>query len=115
MALHPTIAEILAGFPAPEPGPLDPAAMRAGEEAHVPPLADRIPVAEVRDDEADGVPVRIYRDGTEQGVVVYVHGGAFFLGSLDTHDHVARSLAVETGMTVVSVGYRRAPEAAFPA
>ena len=49
------------------------------------------------------------------GVVVYLHGGAFFLGSLDTHDHVARSLAKETGMNVVSVGYRRAPEAAFPA
>ncbi|MGC5075497.1 alpha/beta hydrolase [Agrococcus sp. DT81.2] len=115
MALHPKIAEILAGFPAPEPGPLDPAAMRAQEEAQVPPLADRIPVAEVRDDAADGVPVRVYRDGAEPGVLVYVHGGAFFLGSLDTHDHVARSLAVETGMTVVSVGYRRAPEAAFPA
>jgi acetyl esterase len=49
------------------------------------------------------------------GVLVYVHGGAFFLGSLDTHDHVARSLAAATGLRVVSVGYRRAPEAAFPA
>ncbi|WP_306232361.1 alpha/beta hydrolase [Agrococcus beijingensis] len=123
MALHPKIAEILAGFPAPEPGPLDPAAMRAGEESQVPPEASRIPVAEVRDavvpgSDADGVPVRIYRDATDaegSGVIVYVHGGAFFLGSLDTHDHVARSLAVETGLTVVSVGYRRAPEAAFPA
>jgi acetyl esterase len=123
MALHPKIAEILAGFPAPEPGPLDPASMRAGEEAQVPPEASRIPVAEVRDavvpgSDADGVPVRIYRDATDaqrSGVIVYVHGGAFFLGSLGTHDHVARSLAVETGLTVVSVGYRRAPEAPFPA
>lgn len=115
MALHPTIAEILAGFPAPQPGPLDPAAMRDAEESQVPPLADRIPVRDVREADADGVPVRVYRDGAAPGVIVYVHGGAFFLGSLDTHDHVARSLAVETGMTVVSVGYRRAPEAAFPA
>jgi acetyl esterase len=46
---------------------------------------------------------------------VYLHGGAFFLGSLDTHDHVARSLARETGLKVVSVGYRLAPEHAFPA
>ncbi|MEU9246864.1 alpha/beta hydrolase [Streptomyces sp. NPDC048385] len=37
------------------------------------------------------------------------------LGSLETHDHVARSLARETGLKVVSVGYRLAPEAAFPA
>ncbi len=36
-------------------------------------------------------------------------------GSLDTHDHVARSLAKETGLKVISVGYRLAPEAAFPA
>ncbi|MCK8675743.1 alpha/beta hydrolase, partial [Rhodococcus sp. HM1] len=49
------------------------------------------------------------------GILVYFHGGAFFLGSLDTHDHVARHLAKATGCTVVSVGYRRAPEAAFPA
>jgi acetyl esterase len=48
-------------------------------------------------------------------VLVYFHGGAFFLGSLETHDHVARDLAKETGLRVVSVGYRRAPEAAFPA
>ena len=46
---------------------------------------------------------------------MYFHGGAFFLGSLDTHDHVARALAKATGLKVVSVGYRRSPEARFPA
>ncbi|WP_262403542.1 alpha/beta hydrolase [Actinomadura sp. CNU-125] len=49
------------------------------------------------------------------GLLVYFHGGAFFSGSLDTHDAVARSLAKETGHKVVSVGYRLAPEAAYPA
>jgi acetyl esterase len=49
------------------------------------------------------------------GLLVYFHGGAFFLGSLDTHDHVARSLAKQTGLVVVSVGYRLAPENAYPA
>ena len=49
------------------------------------------------------------------GLLVYLHGGAFFLGSLDTHDHVARALAKETGLRVVSVGYRLAPEHPFPA
>ena len=48
-------------------------------------------------------------------LIVYLHGGAFFLGSLDTHDHVARALAKETGCKVLSVGYRLAPEHAFPA
>lgn len=66
---------------------------------------------------AGEVPVRIYSpvEADSYGVLVYFHGGAFFLGSLETHDHVARSLAKETGLKVVSVGYRLAPEAAFPA
>ena len=93
---------------------LDPVAMRAAEEAAVLPLADRLPVGAVEDTTYDGVPVRIYGSATD-AVVVYLHGGAFFLGSLETHDHVARELAVATGLRVVAVDYRRAPEAAYPA
>ncbi|MGW0040596.1 alpha/beta hydrolase [Rhodococcus sp. NPDC003348] len=117
MPLHPQIAEILASLPAPPDGPLDPAAMRAGEESQVPPVAERLPLHAVEDTTAGDVPVRIYTpvDAASYGLLVYFHGGAFFLGSLDTHDHVARNLAKETGLKVVSVGYRRAPEAAFPA
>jgi acetyl esterase len=117
MTLHPQVAAALASMPAPPPGPLDPAAMRAGEEAQVPPVEERLPLHAVEDRTAGGVPVRIYTpvEAASYGVLVYFHGGAFFLGSLETHDHVARSLAEETGLRVVSVGYRRAPEAAFPA
>jgi acetyl esterase len=117
MTLHPQVAAALASMPALPPGPLDPVAMRAGEEAHVPPLAERLPLHAVEDRTADGVPVRVYTpaEADSSGLLVYFHGGAFFLGSLETHDHVARDLAKETGLTVVSVGYRRAPEAAFPA
>jgi acetyl esterase len=63
------------------------------------------------------VPVRVYRPtaADTHPVLVYFHGGAFFLGSLNTHDHVARELANATGFTVVSVGYRLAPEHRFPA
>lgn len=120
MPLHPQIAEILATFPPPPEGPLDPVAMRAGDEAHVAPLDERLPMHAVEDVTAQtpsgDVPVRIYTpvEAVEQGVLVYFHGGAFFLGSLNTHDHVARSLAKETGLKVVSVGYRLAPEIAFP-
>ncbi|MFD9664466.1 alpha/beta hydrolase [Rhodococcus sp. NPDC059968] len=117
MPLHPQIAQVIANLPAPPEGPLDPAAMRAGEEAQVAPVEERLPLHAVEDTTAGDVPVRIYTpvDADSYGLLVYLHGGAFFLGSLDTHDHVARSLAKETGMKVVSVGYRRAPEAAFPA
>ena len=121
MALHPEIAKVVATLPAPPPGPLDPVALRAGEEAMVPPLEERLPLHSVDDLTAHtpvgDVPVRVYtpKDSAAYGLVIYLHGGAFFLGSLDTHDHVARSLARETGLKVVSVGYRRAPEHAFPA
>src|SRR5690606_32332659 len=121
MPLHPEIAKVLAGLPAPPAGPLDPAAMRAAEEAQVPPPEERLPLHAVEDltarTAAGDVPVRVYTPDTAEhhGLIVYFHGGAFFLGSLDTHDHVARSLAKETGLKVVSAGYRRAPEPAFPA
>ncbi|KAA9163620.1 alpha/beta hydrolase [Amycolatopsis acidicola] len=48
-------------------------------------------------------------------VVVYVHGGGFVAGNLDVVDERARALAVDTGAIVVSVTYRLAPEARFPA
>ncbi len=121
MPLHPEIAEFIAGLPAPPEGPLDPVAMRAAEEAQVAPPEKRLPLHAVEDvtarTAAGEVPVRIYTpvEADRHGVLVYFHGGAFFLGSLETHDHVARSLAKETGLKVVSVGYRLAPEAAFPA
>ncbi|RZL84904.1 MAG: alpha/beta hydrolase [Rhodococcus sp. (in: high G+C Gram-positive bacteria)] len=117
MPLHPQIAQLIATLPAPPEGPLDPVAMRAGEESQVAPVAERLPLLAVEDTAAGDVPVRIYTpvESDSYGLLVYFHGGAFFLGSLDTHDHVARSLAKETGLRVISVGYRRAPEAAFPA
>jgi acetyl esterase len=121
MALHPTVAKFIASLPTPPPGPLDPAAMRAADESHVPPLEGRLPVHSVVDrvltTSSGHVPVRVYQPtaAASHSVLVYLHGGAFFLGSLNTHDHVARELANATGCTVVSVGYRLAPENRFPA
>ena len=121
MTIHPEIAKVLSTLPAPDGSPLDPQAMRAGEAAQVPPEDKRLPLHAVVDatapTPAGDVPIRIYTptDADTFGLLVYFHGGAFFLGSLDTHDHVARSLAKETGRKVISVGYRLAPEAAFPA
>jgi len=63
-----------------------------------------------------GTPVRIYRpEGHGAGAVVYLHGGGWVLGSLDSHDALCRHLAAESRSTVVSVDYRLAPEHPFPA
>jgi acetyl esterase/lipase len=121
MPLHPEIAKVVATLPASPAGALEPVAMRAADEAMVPPVEERLPLRGVDDavvpTDAGAVPVRIYtpREASKYGLIVYLHGGAFFLGGLDTHDHVARSLAKETGYKLVSVGYRLAPEHAFPA
>ncbi|QGU06951.1 Carboxylesterase NlhH [Corynebacterium occultum] len=115
MTLHPEIQKIVAQIPPASTTPPNPAEMRAFEAGNVPPLADRTPINSVADSTLAEVPVRIYAD-TEapKGTIVYFHGGAFFSGSLDTHDHVARSLAKETGWQIISVGYSLSPEVAFP-
>jgi acetyl esterase len=61
-----------------------------------------------------GVPVRVYQPGGHI-VVVYLHGGGFVLGDLDTHDAQVRRLAAATAATVVAVDYRLAPEHPWPA
>src|ERR1700745_2255976 len=48
-------------------------------------------------------------------LLVFVHGGGWVLGDLDTHDGVCRLLASRAGVAVLSVAYRLAPEDPFPA
>jgi acetyl esterase len=48
-------------------------------------------------------------------LMVFFHGSGFVLCSLDTHDGMCRNLCAGTGCLVVSVDYRLAPEAKFPA
>ena len=63
------------------------------------------------------IPVRIYRPEsvTSLPVLVYFHGGGWVIGDIETHDGICRSLANAAGMCIVSVDYRLAPEAHFPA
>lgn len=63
------------------------------------------------------VPTRIYRAGPAAAApaLVYLHGGGWALGDLDTHDSICRNLAQDAGCTVVSVDYRQPPEHRFPA
>ena len=48
-------------------------------------------------------------------VLLYLHGGGWVVGDLDTHDSVCRALARRSGCAVVSLDYRLAPENPFPA
>ncbi len=63
------------------------------------------------------IPIRIYRNATPNraAMVLYVHGGGFILGGLDSHDDVCAELCSRTGHDVVSVDYRLAPEHLHPA
>jgi acetyl esterase len=61
------------------------------------------------------VAVRLYRPHRAQGAIVWLHGGGFVMGDLDTEHPAAARVADGAGVVVVSVGYRLAPEHRFPA
>src|ERR1700722_12500730 len=72
----------------------------------------------IEDADARGVPVRIYRPVESAGPslgLVYFHGGGWVVGSIETHDGLARALARRAGCVVISVDYRLAPEHPYPA
>jgi acetyl esterase len=57
------------------------------------------------------IPVRYTPDGKGRfPVIVFLHGGGWILGNLDTHDDYCRSLSKRAGAVVLSVDYRLAPE-----
>jgi acetyl esterase len=69
---------------------------------------------------AHGVPARIYRGvGTSPTerlpALVFLHGGGWVIGNLESHDRFCRRLANLAGIAVVAVDYRLAPEHPYPA
>ena len=81
-------------------------------------------VAEVEDLACPGpagpIGLRRYRGaGTDAAAtlpcLLYIHGGGWVIGDLDSHDQVCRSLANFAQCSVVAVDYRLAPEHRFPA
>lgn len=64
------------------------------------------------------LPARRYRraPGAFPGtVVLYLHGGGFILGGLESHDDACAGICGATGLEVVSIAYRLAPEHLHPA
>src|SRR5207253_7454453 len=80
-----------------------------------------IEVASVRNLSVDGgdglLRARHYtpRDGAGAPLLVFLHGGGYVLGDLDTHDALCRILCRDGGVHVLSIDYRLAPEHPFPA
>ncbi|WP_079198382.1 alpha/beta hydrolase [Streptomyces sp. CB03911] len=65
---------------------------------------------------AAAVGARLYRpSATVRPLVVFLHGGMWTIGGLESHDRACRRLALGTGAAVLSVDYRRAPEHPWPA
>ena len=59
---------------------------------------------------------RLYRpsESDDLPLVVYLHGGGWLLGSIDSHDCATRKLSNASGCAVLSVDYRRGPDSRFP-
>jgi acetyl esterase len=64
---------------------------------------------------AGPISLRLVEPESPRGAYLHVHGGGWTLGSADGQDQLLVDLAEETGMTMVSVEYRLAPEHPFPA
>jgi acetyl esterase len=65
--------------------------------------------------DGSSIRARIYRPEFAVGSVLFLHGGGWVVGSLDTHDNSCRMLANRIPANVVSIEYRKAPEHQFPA
>lgn len=124
MPLDPNVAGLLqmieaVGLPAMADGTAEQA--RAGLRTLMVDLRDPAslaPVGSVVDATVAGsIPVRVYRPESSGSAptIVYLHGGGFVIGDLDTHDGVCRLLCRDVNAVVVSVDYRLAPEHHFPA
>ena len=100
---------------------LSPAQARSSYEAAAEILdLPRVPLRRVVDLQlpaADGTTLRarLYTDSDSPvPVLLYLHGGGFVIGSLDTLDSLCRQLALRSGAAVLALDYRLAPEHRFP-
>lgn len=100
---------------------LDPAAARIAYERGAEVLdLPRAPLARVQDLSVPGpagpLPARLYAPSHARlPVLLYLHGGGFVVGGLETHDSLCRQLALRSGGAVLALDYRLAPEHPFPA
>ena len=126
MKVHPQVAialKALAEANLPPLDSLDPPAAREMMEAvsraraSIPAEIDRAEDRTIPGPAGD-ILVRIYwpkNAGGSPGALLYLHGGGFVIGSLDSHDTICRNLCAGASAVVMSVDYRMGPEHRFPA
>ena len=109
--------EALRATPGPSARELGPRALREAQRSRVKAGLRGPELAAVEDRAtADGVPVRLYRPTSgPHPLVVFVHGGMWTIGALESHDRACRGLAESTKAAVLAVDFRRAPEHPWPA
>ncbi len=95
-------------------------ARRTFERQQAPWVWSAEPMAESRDLTIPGpagpIRARLHRPVAEAGlpVILFIHGGGWTFGSIDTHDGTMRSLATASGAAVLGIDYRLSPDTAFP-
>jgi acetyl esterase len=123
MPIDPGVQELIDGVKAaglPAIGSVSAQQLREAYRAMTPKLPPGPEVHKVDDLGIPGpaglIPARVYWPTPgPKAVIVYFHGGGWTIGSLDAWDAALRRLALATGCSVLSVDYRLAPEAPFPA
>ena len=93
------------------------AAYERAAEVLDPPRAPLARVEDVRITASGGtsLPARLYASSTQRlPAMLFLHGGGFTIGSLETHDSLCRQLALRSGALIIALDYRLAPEHRFP-
>jgi acetyl esterase len=93
------------------------ASYTAGAEVLEPPRAALARVEPVQVPANDGalLNARLYApSNTVLPVLLYLHGGGFTIGNLETHDSLCRQIALRSEAAVLALDYRLAPEHRFP-
>ncbi len=125
MALDPAAAALLdqiAAMGVPALNEMSPEDARLAAAGFIELAGPGEPVADVTDRTLPGpghdIPVRVYTPAADRSpsvpCLVYIHGGGWVIGSLDSTDAICRIVANRAGCKVVSVDYRLAPEHKFP-
>jgi acetyl esterase len=122
--LHPQVRSLMGAAPAPQDGPPDLQAERAGylqtalELGGAVEEVARIEDVVIRDVDGGRLQARAYWPTVPAealGVLIWLHGGGWYVGDVESFDRVTRQLANASGAVCLSVDYRLAPEHPYPA